>query len=95
MGWKEIGQVILFFLSWMPVAVLAVSPIVGAGSQYNYDFSIYNDQYNGTSQFASSISDTGRDVLSIQASMSVASRYNGSGELVTSVIEHLLGRAHW
>ncbi|MHA2118619.1 MAG: hypothetical protein ACW98J_06840 [Candidatus Thorarchaeota archaeon] len=78
MGWKEYGQVILFLLSWMPVAVLAVSPLVGAGSQYNYDFSIYNDQYNGTSQFASSISDTGRDILSIQASMSVATRYNGS-----------------
>ena len=78
MGWKEIGQVILFFLSWLPVAFLAVGPVLGTTSAYNYDFSIYNDQYNGLSQFSSSITDTGREVLSIQASMSVASRYNGS-----------------
>lgn len=78
MGWKEYGQVILFILSWVPVAFLAVSPVLGATSQYNYDFSIYNDQDFGLSQFSSSIEATGRDVLSIQASMSVASRYNGS-----------------
>lgn len=78
MGWKEYGQVILFILSWMPVAVLAIGPVFGQTSQYNYDFSIYNEGDFGLSQFSSSISDTGREVLSIQASMSVASRYNGS-----------------
>jgi hypothetical protein len=82
MGWKEYGQVILFLLSWMPVAVLAISPVVGTTSQYNYDFSIYNEGDFGLSQYASSISDTGREVLSIQASMSVASRYNGSAVIV-------------
>ncbi len=78
MGWKEYGQVILFFLSWLPVTILAVGPVIGMTSSYEHDFSIYNDQEFGLSQFASSISDTGREVLSIQASMSVASRYNGS-----------------
>ncbi|MHA1944227.1 MAG: hypothetical protein ACW96M_07515, partial [Candidatus Thorarchaeota archaeon] len=78
MGWKEYGQVILFILSWMPVTVLAVGPIFGQTSQYNYDFSIYNEGDFGLSQFSSSIADTGRETLSIQASMSVASRYNGS-----------------
>lgn len=82
MGWKEYGQVILFFLSWIPVAFLAVGPLVGGTSSYNYDFSIYNDTEFGLSQFSSSISDTGRDVLSIQASMSVATRYNGSAVIV-------------
>ncbi|MFX1483898.1 MAG: DUF4350 domain-containing protein [Promethearchaeota archaeon] len=82
MGWKEYGQVILFFLTWLPVAFLAISPVIGATSQYNYDFSIYNQSEFGLSQFSSSISDTGREVLSIQASMSVASRYNGSAVLV-------------
>ena len=69
MGWKEYGQVILFIFSWLPVAILAVGPVVGATSAYNYDFSIYNDREFGLSQFSSSISDTGRDVNSIQASM--------------------------
>jgi len=78
MGWKEYGQVILFLLSWMPVTILAVSPLVGSVSHYDYDFSIYNENDFGLSQFSSSIEATGRDVLSIQASMSVASRYNGS-----------------
>ncbi|MFW9809448.1 MAG: hypothetical protein ACFFE6_08725 [Candidatus Thorarchaeota archaeon] len=78
MGWKEYGQVILFFLSWLPVAFLAIGPLVGATSHYAYDFSIYNDSEFGLSQYSSSISDTGREVLSIQASMSVATRYNGS-----------------
>ncbi len=78
MGWKEYGQVILFFLSWTPVIVLAAGPLVGATSTYGYDFSIYNETEYGLSQFSSSISDTGRQVLSIQASMSVATRYNGS-----------------
>ncbi|MFW9926432.1 MAG: hypothetical protein ACFFDM_06640 [Candidatus Thorarchaeota archaeon] len=78
MGWKEYGQVILFLLSWLPVAFLAISPLIGATSQYAYDFSIYNDDEFGLSQYSSSISATGREVLSIQASMSVATRYNGS-----------------
>ncbi len=78
MGWKEYGQVILFILSWIPITILAVGPVIGMTSSYEQDFSIYNDQEFGLSQFASSISDTGREVLSIQASMSVASRYNGS-----------------
>ena len=81
MGWKEYAQVILFFLTWMPVAVLAVGPVLGTTSQYGYDFSIYNETEFGLSQFSSSITDTGREVLSIQASMSVASRYNGSAVL--------------
>jgi hypothetical protein len=78
MGWKEYGQVILFFLSWLPVAILAVGPVLGTSSTYDYDFSIYNETEFGLSQFSSSIAETGREVLSIQASMSVASRYNGS-----------------
>ncbi|MFW9793651.1 MAG: hypothetical protein ACFFEE_05085 [Candidatus Thorarchaeota archaeon] len=82
MGWKEYGQVILFFLSWTPVIVLAAGPLVGVTSTYDYDFSIYNESEFGLSQFSSSISDTGRQVLSIQASMSVATRYNGSAVII-------------
>ena len=82
MGWKEILQVILFILAWVPVGILAGSTLVGAESSYAYDFSIYNDEYDGLSQFANNIESNGRDVMSIQASMSVASRYNGSAVIV-------------
>ena len=81
MGWKEILQIILFVLTWTPVAVLGWYTLVGAEPTYSQDFSIYNDDYNGLSQFRSSIEDS-REVLSIQASMSVVSRYNGSAVLV-------------
>ncbi|MFX1604826.1 MAG: hypothetical protein ACFFDD_02860 [Promethearchaeota archaeon] len=82
MGWKEILQVILFILAWVPVGILAGSTLIGVQSTYTYDFSIYNDAYNGLSQFANNIESNGRDVMSIQASMSVASRYNGSAVIV-------------
>jgi hypothetical protein len=82
MGWKEILQVILFILAWVPVGILAGSTLIGAESSYAYDFSIYNDQYDGLSQFSNNIESSGRDVMSIQASMSVASRYNGSAVIV-------------
>ena len=82
MGWKEILQVILFILAWIPVGILAGSTLIGVESSYAYDFSIYNDQYDGLSQFSNNIESNGRDVMSIQASMSVASRYNGSAVIV-------------
>jgi hypothetical protein len=83
MGWKETLQVILFILSWVPVGILAGSTLVGVESNYNYDFSIYNEDWNGLSQFANNIEGTGRNVSSIQASMSVVSRYpNGSAVLI-------------
>ena len=82
MGWKEILQVILFIMAWVPVGILAGSTLIGAQGTYNYDFSIYNDGYDGLSQFANNIEGTGRNVMSIQASMSVASRYNGSAVIV-------------
>jgi hypothetical protein len=82
MGWKEILQVILFILAWIPVGILAGSTLVGTESAYAYDFSIYNEDYSGLSQFSNNIESNGRDVMSIQASMSVASRYNGSSVIV-------------
>ena len=82
MGWKEILQVILFILAWVPVGILAGSTLIGAETTYAYDFSIYNTEYDGLSQFSSNIESNGRTVMSIQASMSVASRYNGSAVIV-------------
>ncbi len=81
MGWKEILQVILFLLAWVPVSMLAGYTLIGAEPMYTQDFSIYNEDWNGLSQFRVSIEDTSRDVRSIQASMSVLSRENGSAVL--------------
>lgn len=81
MGWKEILQIALFVLAWTPVAVLGWYTLIGAEPTYSHDFSIYNTEYNGLSQFRSSIEDS-REALSIQASMSVVTRYNGSAVVV-------------
>lgn len=81
MGWKEILQVVLFLLSWVPVGMLAGYTIIGANPVYSQDFSIYNDHWNGLSDFRVAIEDTSRDVRSIQASMSVLTRENGSAVL--------------
>jgi hypothetical protein len=61
--------------------MLAGYTLIGAEPMYTQDFSIYNEDWNGLSQFRVSIEDTSRDVRSIQASMSVLSRENGSAVL--------------
>jgi len=81
MGLKEILQVVIFILSWVPVGMLAGYTLIGAQPVYTQDFSIYNDQWNGYNQFRLAIEDTSREVRSIQASMSVLSRENGSAVL--------------
>jgi hypothetical protein len=81
-GLKEIAQVVLFLLAWVPVGVLAGYTFLGANPVYTQDFSIYNDNWNGCNQFRMAIEDTGREVKSIQASMSVLTRENGSAVLV-------------
>ena len=81
MGWKEILQVVLFLLSWVPVGMLAGYTLIGAEPAYTQDFSIYNEEWNGLNQFRISVEDTQRDVRSIQASMSVLTRENGSAGL--------------
>jgi len=81
MGWKEILQVVLFLLSWVPVGMLAGYTLIGAEPVYTQDFSIYNEEWNGYNQFRMAIEDSSREVRSIQASMSVLSRENGSAVL--------------
>jgi hypothetical protein len=81
MGWKEILQVALFLLSWVPVGMFAGYTLIGAEPVYTQDFSIYNTDWNGYSHFRTAIEDSSREVRSIQASMSVLSRENGSAVL--------------
>jgi len=82
MGWKEILQVTLFLMTWIPVTMLAGYTLIGLQPAYTHDFSIYNEEWNGLSEYRGAIEDTGRPVYSIQASMSVVTRENGSAVLV-------------
>ncbi len=82
MGWKETLQVVIFILSWLPMGFLVGNSVFGFGGAYTQDFSIYNDDTSGLSHFRSDIESRGYTAESIQASMSVISRYNGSAVLV-------------
>jgi hypothetical protein len=82
MGWKETLQIVLFFMSWLPVGMLAATTIFGVTENYPQDFSIYNQDYNGLSDFRIQIEGLGYTTASIESSMSVISRYNGSAVLV-------------
>jgi hypothetical protein len=81
-GWKETLQIVLFVLSWLPAGFLVGSTVFGVGGTYTQDFSIYNEDYNGLSDFRDGLERDGYTVQAIQSSMSVISRYNGSAVLV-------------
>ncbi len=82
MGWKEALQIILFILSWVPVGFLVGATVFNYNEPYNYDFSIYNTNWNGTSDFRILAEDLGHETNAIQTSMSVLYRFNGSAVLV-------------
>ena len=84
MGWKETLQIVLFVLSWLPVAVLVATTAFPDPNPYPQDFSIYNEGTNGYSQFRTRIEEAGYNATPIQTSMSVITRYNGSAVLVIS-----------
>ncbi|TXT56484.1 MAG: hypothetical protein BAJATHORv1_20073 [Candidatus Thorarchaeota archaeon] len=82
MGWKEVLQIIIFALAWFPVGILVSTSFSGGSEIYEHDFSIYNDEYDGLSQYRLAIEEANYDVVAIQSTMSVISRYNGSAILV-------------
>ncbi len=82
MGWKEALQITLFILAWIPVGFLAGATVLDVDPVYEHDFSIYNTEWNGMSQFRTQIEGNGYTPLAIQASMSVVTRYNGSAVLM-------------
>ena len=82
MGWKEVLQIVLFLLAWLPVGWLIAGTVANIDQPYSYDFSIYNPEWNGLDDFRTDIEDAGHDVLAIETSMSVVYRYNGSAILV-------------
>ncbi len=82
MGWKEALQITLFVLAWIPIGYLGVTTAANINQQYQYDFSIYNTNWNGCSEFRIMIEQNGYQAMSIQSSMSVISRYGGNATLV-------------
>ena len=82
MGWKEGLQVTLFILAWIPVGFLAGTTVFGVAPTYYQDFSIYNEEWNGLSQYRTQIEDNGFSTLAIQSTMSVITRFNGSAVLI-------------
>ena len=84
MGWKEGLQIGLFILAWIPITVLAGVTVLGVPPNLydQTDFSIYNTNWNGCSDFRIQIEQDGFTAQSIESSMSVISRYNGSAVLV-------------
>ncbi len=82
MGWKQTLQIILFILSWFPIGFLVGSTLFGVGNNYPQDFSIYNDNWNGLSNFRTALENDGYEVKAIQSSMSVIQRYEGNACLV-------------
>ncbi|MCK4962926.1 MAG: hypothetical protein KAS19_10585, partial [Anaerolineales bacterium] len=82
MGWKESLWIVLFVLVWLPAGFMIGSTLTGSSGTYTQDFSIYNTEWNGLSTYRSMVEENGNQVLAIQSSMSIVSRYNGSAVLV-------------
>ena len=72
----------MFILVWLPAGFLIGSTLTGTSGTYTQDFSIYNTEWNGLSTYRSMIEENGNQVLAIQSSMSIVTRYNGSAVLV-------------
>ena len=53
MGWKEVLQIGLFVLAWIPIGFLAGVTVFGIPPDmyHETDFSVYNDAWNGCSNF--------------------------------------------
>ncbi len=84
MGWKEVLQIGLFILAWIPIGFLAGTTLVGIppGLYDNTDFSVYNDNWNGCSNYRIWMERNDYQVQTIESTMSVITRFNGSGVLV-------------
>ncbi len=82
MGWKEALQITIFVLAWLPIGVLGYTTAFNIEQTYDIDFSIYNTNWDGCSQFRATIERNGFEVKAIQASMSVINRYKGNATLV-------------
>ncbi|NWF94960.1 MAG: hypothetical protein HXY34_02360 [Candidatus Thorarchaeota archaeon] len=69
-------------MTWLPVGILVLESAGGVQESYSYDFSIYNEEWNGLSDFRVQIESTGRETMSIQSVVSVVTRLRGQAILV-------------
>jgi hypothetical protein len=81
MGWKEGLQLVIFLMSWIPIGMILVSNLLPITQTYP-PFSIYNTDPSGLSDYRRAIEADDYEVATIQASMSVISRYDGDAVLV-------------
>ncbi|MEM4735070.1 MAG: hypothetical protein QXS20_05055, partial [Candidatus Thorarchaeota archaeon] len=78
---REAFWTLVFVLTWFPMGMMAAVSLLGGTVNYTYDFSIYNEEWNGLSEFRIMIETSGREVRPIQSSTSVVSRYEGNAVL--------------
>ncbi|TFG13001.1 DUF4350 domain-containing protein [Candidatus Thorarchaeota archaeon] len=81
MGWKEALQITLFILAWVPIGFLAVTTFSGGTGAYPQDFSVFNSDWNGLSDYRIQIEEQGYDVSVVQSTMSTVTRYDGNAVL--------------
>ncbi len=104
MGWKEAMQITLFILAWIPIGFLAVTTFSGGTEAYPQDFSVFNSDWNGLSDYRIQIEEQGYDVSVIQSTMSTVTRYDGNAVLfiigpvrdftidaTLTIFQHILG----
>jgi hypothetical protein len=75
--YKQALLVIIFVFSFIPL----MAPIIDQGTN-DQNFSIYNDDWNGCSDFKELLEEKGYDVYNIQSSLSTTERVNKSVVLV-------------
>ena len=75
--YKQALLLLIFFFSFVPL----LAPIIDQGKN-NQNFSVYNEDWNGSSDFKKLLEDDGYDVYNIQSSLSTTERINKSVVLV-------------
>ena len=75
--YKQALLLLIFFFSFVPL----LAPIIDQGKN-NQNFSVYNEDWKGCSDFKKLLEDDGYDVYNIQSSLSTTERINKSVVLV-------------
>ncbi|MHA1758854.1 MAG: hypothetical protein ACTSVV_18960 [Promethearchaeota archaeon] len=71
--YKQALFLVIFIFAFIPL----LSPVIDQGKN-DQNFSVYNDAWNGASEFKAILEDEGYDVMNIQSSLSATERLNKS-----------------
>ncbi|GAH03965.1 unnamed protein product, partial [marine sediment metagenome] len=80
-AYKEALFLVIFIFTFIPL----IGPIFDQGEN-NQNFSIYNDDWNGASDFKKTIEVDGYDVMSIQSSLSATERLDNLNKSLLLVL---------